>query len=94
MPDAGRGGNVRSTARHPTRIRLEGDRRERMLREMQRFFVTEFEIELSDFQAERALDFLVVELGAPVYNQAIRDARAFVHDKLDDLDAEFFEPES
>ncbi len=84
---------MRSTAQHPTRIRLEGEQRDRMLRALRRFFQGEFEIELSEFQAERILDFLVVQLGAPVYNQAIRDARGFVQDKLDDLDAEFFEPE-
>jgi uncharacterized protein (DUF2164 family) len=84
---------VRSTARHPLRIRLEGERRERVVRELRRFLATDLDIDLSDFQAERVLDFLVLELGAPVYNQAIRDARAFVQDKLDDLDAEFHEPE-
>ena len=84
---------MRSTARNPTRIRLEGDRRDRVLRAIRGFFSGELDIELSEFQAERALDFLVRELGAPVYNQAIRDAHAFVQDKLEDLDAEFFEPE-
>ena len=49
--------------------------------------------ELSEFRAERLVDFFVGELGPPVYNQAIRDARAFLHGKLDDLDAEFYEPE-
>ncbi len=32
-------------------------------------------------------------LGPPVYNQAVQDARGFVQEKLDDLDAEFYEPE-
>jgi uncharacterized protein (DUF2164 family) len=36
----------------------------------------------------------VKELGPPVYNQAIRDAHAFVQDKLLDLEGEFYEPES
>jgi len=31
--------------------------------------------------------------GAPVYNQAIQDARVFLHAKLEDLDGEFYEPE-
>jgi len=85
---------MRSTTTHPTRIKLEGDRRARMLREMEKFFAGELDIELSGFNSERVLDFFVRELGAPVYNQAIRDARGFLADKLDDLDAEFFEPES
>ena len=64
-----------------------------MLRAMGKFFDAELDIEISDFQAERVLDFFVLELGAPVYNQAIRDAQGFVQDKLEDLNAEFFEPE-
>lgn len=84
---------MRSTDRQPMRIRLEDEPRARVLRSLRRFFDAEFEIELSEFQAERVLDFLVVELGAPVYNQAIRDARGFLQDKLDDLDVEFYEPE-
>ena len=84
---------MRTTSRHPTRIRLEDAGRERALRSLGKFFETELDVSLSSFQAERVLDFFVRELGAPVYNQAIRDARAFLQDKLDDLDAEFFEPE-
>jgi len=49
--------------------------------------------ELSDFQAHRLIDFFLRHLGAPVYNQAIQDARTFLQTKLDDLDGEFYEPE-
>ena len=48
---------------------------------------------MSEFQAELALEFFVRELGPPVYNQAIRDARGFMQDKLTDLEGEFYEPE-
>lgn len=84
---------MRSSSRHPTRIRLEDEGRERVLRAMGKFFEIELDIELSEFQADRVLDFFVLELGAPVYNQAIGDARGFVQDKLEDLEAEFFELE-
>ena len=57
-------------------------------------FTQEFDRELSDFQARRLLDFFVRHLGAPIYNQAIQDARAAVQAKLDDLEGEFYEPES
>jgi uncharacterized protein (DUF2164 family) len=60
---------------------------------VQRFVAEHFELELSDYQAGRLLDFFVRRLGAPVYNQAIQDARAFVQDKLGDLEGEFYEPE-
>jgi len=35
----------------------------------------------------------VKELGTPVYNQAIQDARKFLQGKLDDLEGEFYEPD-
>lgn len=75
------------------RIRLTAERRERALAALQRFSRDELDRELSPFQAERLLDFLVVELGAPVYNQAIQDARGFLLEKLDDLEGEFYEPD-
>ena len=64
-----------------------------MVRSLQRFFEDELDREISEFQAKRLLDFFVRELGAPVYNQAVQDARAFLQDKLVDLEGEFYEPE-
>lgn len=84
---------MRSSSSHPTRVRLESDGRERVLRSLTRFFDAELDVQLSSFQSERVLDFFVKKIGAPVYNQAVRDARGFVQEKLLDLDAEFFEPE-
>lgn len=75
------------------RIRLTDDRRERMLRSLRKFFAEDLDLDLGDLRAARILDFFVKELGPPVYNQAIQDARAFLHEKLDDLEGEFFEPD-
>ncbi len=77
----------------PMRVCLTGERRDRMIRSIGKFFAEKLDRELSDFQAEQLLDFFVKELGAPVYNQAIRDAHAFVAEKLGDLEGEFYEPE-
>ncbi len=75
------------------RIRLTAERRARVLDALTTYFREHFDEEISSFKAERLLDFLVAELGPPVYNQAIRDARAFMTEKLTDLDAEFYEPD-
>ena len=77
----------------PMRIALSDERRGQLVSALQRFLAGEFEIELSDFQARGLLDFFVRHLGAPVYNQAIQDARSFLHEKLSDLEGEFYEPE-
>jgi uncharacterized protein (DUF2164 family) len=75
------------------RIQLTDERRECMLRSIKRYFAETLDQELGDLAAERLLEFFVKELGAPVYNQAIQDARKFLLEKLDDLEGEFYEPD-
>ena len=75
------------------KIQLKDDRRERMLRSIRKYFAEHFDQELGELAAERLLAFFVRELGAPVYNQAIQDARAFMQERLEDLEGEFYEPE-
>ena len=75
------------------RIDLSEERRGRLASAVQQLFLDEFERELSEFQAERLTDFFLSEMGPPVYNQAVQDARAYVMAKLDDLDGEVYEPE-
>ena len=77
----------------PVRIKLSDEARERLAKEIGKFFAEEFDRELSEFQAERLIDFFVRKLGAPVYNQAIQDSRQYLQSKLDDLDGEYYEPE-
>ena len=75
------------------RIRLSDERRVRMLDSIRKYFEDNFDEPLSDFRAEGLLDFFVRELGPPVYNQAIRDASAYMQEKLTDLEGEIYEPE-
>ena len=75
------------------RIRLSDERRGVLVDKLTRLFGEEFDEELSSFRAERIVEFFVRTLGPQVYNQAIGDARSFLQEKLDDLDAEFYEVE-
>jgi uncharacterized protein (DUF2164 family) len=75
------------------RIKLNADARRRLGASVHHMFIEEFDRDLSEFQLDRIIDFFVRELGPPVYNQAIRDARAFFQAKLEDLDGEIYEPE-
>ena len=76
-----------------TRIVLSEERRGDLVTAIQAFFATELDQELSDFKAREVLDFFIRQLGAPVYNQAVQDVRAFLQDRVADLDVEFYEPE-
>ena len=78
---------------NPLRIKLSDDRRAALSKLITEFFTENFDEELSEYRAERLLDFCIKQLGPPIYNQAIADARAFIFEKLDDLDVEFYEPE-
>ena len=52
-----------------------------------------FDEPISPFRAEGLLDFFVRELGPQVYNQGVRDAAAFVQEKLTDIEGEVYERE-
>ena len=77
-----------------TRIKLSDERKQRLLEGLVKLYYNEFDEDLSEFQAERVLDYFVRALGPQVYNQAITDARTFMAGKLEDLDVEFREVES
>jgi uncharacterized protein (DUF2164 family) len=75
------------------RIRLSDERRASLVSEIQAYFAENLDREIGELGAGLLLDFFVRELGAPVYNQAIRDAHDFLQQKLVDLSGEFYEPE-
>ena len=78
---------------NPLRIKLSSDRRATLIKLLKGFYKENFDEELSEYRAERLLDFFIKQLGPSIYNQAIADARAFIFEKLEDLDVEFYEPE-
>lgn len=82
-----------SRRKRAMRIQLTAERRERMLRAIEKYFSEHFDERLSPFKTGQLLDFFVRELGPPVYNQAIRDAHAFMQERLGDLEGEFYEPD-
>ena len=74
-----------------TRIRLSGEQRRDMRDALMRFFSEELDESLSEFRADQLLEFMVGKLGAPIYNQAVQDARGFMQERLSDLEAVLFE---
>jgi len=75
------------------RIQLDAERKAGLVSAVQRYFRDQLDQELGQLGAELLIEFFVRELGAPVYNQAIRDAHAFLEEKLVDLAGELYEPE-
>jgi uncharacterized protein (DUF2164 family) len=77
----------------PTRIRLSPERRGGLLSALKKYFTGEFDEPLSDFRAAGLLDFFMRELGPAVYNQGVRDAAAYMQEKLADIEGEIYERE-
>lgn len=69
-------------------VELTEERRAEIRLALEGFFLEEFETELSAFQGDRLIDFVMEALGPAIYNQAIQDARAFMQQKLDDLEGD------
>lgn len=72
------------------RINLSEDRRARLRGSIRKHFLEQLDEEISDFRADRLLDFFVGELGPQVYNQGVRDAASYVQEKLMDIEGEVY----
>ena len=75
------------------KIALTPERRAALADALERFYLREFDEELSPFRVQALIDFFVAELGPPVYNQGVRDAAGYVQAKLTDIEGEVFEVE-
>lgn len=74
-------------------IALTAEARPQALASLGLFCVRELEVELSEIQVASLLDFFLKEIAPSVYNGAIADARAFLGDRLGDMEATCFEGE-
>jgi uncharacterized protein (DUF2164 family) len=72
-----------------TKLDLSPERRAELVTALQAYFNDEFDETLSAFRAEELLTFMIGQLGPSLYNAGIQDARAYLAEKLDDLDIEF-----
>ena len=74
-------------------IELNKERKQRLVRAIQDYFAVKLDQEIGPLAADLLLEFFVKQLGPAIYNQAVKDAQAFVQDKLMDLDGVLFQPE-
>lgn len=76
-----------------SRIKLSDDRRNAIKIALVAFYEDTFDQTLSDYQADRLLEFFVGHLGPPAYNQGVQDAREYILDRLDDIEGDVHEPD-
>tara|TARA_R110000787_G_scaffold284046_1_gene397387 strand:- start:192 stop:437 length:246 start_codon:yes stop_codon:yes gene_type:complete len=64
-----------------------------LIDKLQRYFDSELEQELEQFDAEFLLDFFTKELGAVYYNRGLYDAQALMAEKLELISEQIVELE-
>lgn len=64
---------------------LEKQETSEAVHSLQKFFASELEIELGELRAKQLLDYVMKEFGPIAYNKGVRDAEAFLRERLEDL---------
>ena len=76
------------------KIQLSAERTKTITEELQNYFRSEYDETIGELKAALLVDFFIEKLGPKIYNQAIDDANAFIHDKLIDLEGILYITES
>jgi uncharacterized protein (DUF2164 family) len=66
-------------------IKISKDSETYLLESIKRFFSENMDQDIGDLKAANVLEFCVREIGPSIYNQAIADAQAYMHEKASDL---------
>jgi len=74
-------------------VKLSAETRARFIASIKRYSAESLDDEIGDLKASLFLDFVLVEMGPTLYNQAILDAQKRVQDAVLDLDGTCHEPD-
>lgn len=76
------------------KITIAPERRKELVTALQAHFRETHDETVGELKAGLLLDFFVKTLGPSFYNQGIRDAQAYFQARVEDLEAEFYQPEA
>ena len=74
-------------------IKFRDETRTRLVESIKRYFREELDDEIGELKASLLLDFCATEIGASIYNQAVKDVQARLHEQVGDLDGQCFQAE-
>ena len=74
-------------------IELPDDLEKQLIESIKRFADEVLDEDMGDLRARQVLDFCLREIAPSVYNQAIRDARAWLEGRVEDLEGSCWQPE-
>lgn len=66
-------------------IQFSVQEKDRLVSKIQKYFTTELEQYIGQFDAEFLLDFFSKEIGGDYYNRGLTDAQTIIAGKLEDL---------
>lgn len=69
-------------------IKLKKEQQQEMVSEIQRFFLDERDEEISEFVAERVLEFFKESLAPHFYNLAVHDAKHIIEQQFSSMEDE------
>ena len=72
------------------KIELKKEQKDKLIKEVQGFFIDQRDEEIGDLQAEMLVDLLIEKAGAEIYNKALNDAWAWFRVRFDDLEADYY----
>ena len=74
-------------------IEITEDATRQLRASIKRYVAENLEQDIGDLKADMLLDYVVREIGPVIYNQAIADARAYLNDRVLDLESVCYQKE-
>ncbi len=71
-------------------IKLPKENKDMLIEKLKEYFELERGEEIGSIAAEGTLDFMIQVIGPHIYNQAIRDARKMVNEKVLSIEDELY----
>ncbi len=71
-------------------LKIPKETRHKLEQSIKRYFAENLEEEIGDLKASLLLDFVLEEIGPHIYNRAIDDAQAYLHEKVTDMENSCF----
>lgn len=72
-------------------LELTEDRRKHLIAEIASFMLDEFDTEVGELRATLVLDFMMKHAAPAAYNQGVADCRAYLTNKLADMEIDLHE---
>ncbi|MFH1853333.1 MAG: DUF2164 domain-containing protein [Candidatus Neomarinimicrobiota bacterium] len=73
-------------------MKISDQRKLELRRSVQAFYLDQFDETIGELKAEFLIDFFIDHLGCDIYNQAIKDAGAYLQEKAIFMEDELYIP--